>query len=335
MKAWLYIKKFLKVRFAVTFLIVGLIFAVVSVIALKQQPTTRTEKATATIENISGGYNDENYNVIIHYTDNNGVTHRVVIHEFDTTMKVGKEIDIIYNPNDPENDVGTPGLDFLILLFGLSGVAMAGYGIYKGVVAIKTPALEGNRFNRVDMSKVSQFQIEEIQDNDEEEKEYYFHWTQKFLQGWILETPERKPVFEAVSKRFPFIIDYKFNFVNYLTKKEEIKICTHTVQESVGSTHMQHTYDSYFKINKVDCWEALGKLGYSLEPHIEKYTFSYDVFKYGVKVGNFEHAGTNVLTGLDNGIGRLPTNGIFKVHCKESDIEGFFLACFVISMNSN
>ena len=271
------------------------------------------------------GTEDYEYHVYVNYTDKDGNEHfNIETNKYNSSMKVGDIIEVEYNPNNPDEILNQSiVVDIIFLVVGIACVAIS---IMKIISIIKNKNI--NEYNKVDMSNVSPSQIESIKNNTEEEKEYHLHFTGKLNQSYIMETPDRKPIYEARCDKVGIINKSEFTFINHLTGKETKHLVGHTTETQYNG----FITNSDAKIDNVSVWDILGKEGYSLEPHIEGVKPSFDVLHYGVVVAKIEPAGNNILKdGNGSLLGEIPGIGIFKVYCKASDIEMVFLSAFVLS----
>ena len=77
----------------------------------------------------------------------------------------------------------------------------------------------------------------------------------------------------------------------------------------------------------------LADMGYSIEPKRSGIKLNFDVLHHGVPVAYLEAAGVNILNDDKKSLlgDKLTTTGLFKVSCRDSDLEGVFMACFCVS----
>lgn len=328
-----FIRKYKQLTFFFGLLVVGIIFTIVAIILLTE-PKVEGIEVEAKIVDITkeegttnaDGYTEFIYTVYVDYTDLDGIEHKKIeypIHEDD--MVIGDTIMVKYDPNNPNELVVENSLivDIIFLVVGLGSTILS---IIKIVNTIKNKNI--NEFNRVDMNNVSNEKIEKIKNNNEEVKEYYFHYTGTGNQSYILETMDRKPVYEAICNKIGIISKYKFTFINHLTGKEEQHLVSHILSESFDS----FVTSSKFKIDDVNVWDILGKEGYSLEPYLNGFKSYFDIFHYGVKVAKIELSGTKAYKENSSKIiGNVPMQGMFKVYSKDCDIDMVFLCAFILS----
>ena len=329
-----FIRKYKELTFFIGLLLVGIFFTIIGVISLSK-PKVEGIKVEATIVDIkkeesgtnADGYTSFSYTVYVDYTDKDGKTHnRIEYPKHEDDMVVGNKITVEYNPNKPDELLGDNSL-ILDIVFIVIGIAATIGSIIKIISTIKKKDI--NEFNKVDMKNVSEKEINKVKKNNEEEKEYFFHFTGAGNQSYILETTtDRKSIYEARCNKIGIVSKSKFTFINHLTGKEEEHLVSHVVSQSFDS----FVTSSNFKIDDVNVWDILGKEGYSLEPHFNGLKSYFDISKYGVKVAKIELAGTKAYKENANKLlGDMPIKGMFKVYAKESDIDMVFLCAFILS----
>lgn len=328
-----FIRKYKQLTFFFGLAIVGAVFIFAAILSFSK-PKVEGIEVEATIVDIikedmgtnADGYTEFSYTVYVDYTDKDGNVHNRVIypiHEDD--MVVGNKIMVEYNPNNPSELIVNNSL-ISNILFLVVGVAALVGSIIKIVSVIKKKDI--NEFNKVDMNNIPAEKIASVKNNNEEEKEYYFHFTGTANQSYVLETLDRNPVYEARCDKIGIVSKYKFTFINHLTGKETEHLVSHVLSESFDS----FVTSSKFKIDDVNVWDILGKEGYSLDPHFNGVKSYFDIYRYGIKVAKIELAGTKAYKdGASKLLGDVPIQGMFKVYAKESDIDMVFLCAFILS----
>ncbi|GEM_PF-3467625 len=335
------VRKISTIRTYIGFLIVGLVFAAVAGWMIYQRAQVETYPVQATIQEIyveTDAEGDNDYTVILDYKDKYNVAHNgVAYHGFQTGWHKGDVIEINVDVNDPENIYasGESTLIYILLVVGLGCAAWAIYGIVK---AGKTKLEDMNEFDRVKKEEITPEQIEAIKNDDSPENEYYFHYTGKLGQSYVLETPSRSEQFLGRCDKMGFGFPSTYTFENCRTGSQKTSKVSATVTtrngsgNGIGSSTVYITESSYFKIDGVKCWDVIGQLGYSFEPHLNGLHYSMTVFRYGVEVGTIDAAGSNILRDdKQYKLGNLPAKGLYVVHCRETDLEGFFMICFAMA----
>lgn len=326
------IRKFSKLRSLLGFFLVGVLFLVIGILAVRA-PKAETLTAEATIERIEEYREgeDTSYTVYLSFTDADGVLHEHLEYGgYSSGMQAGQTVTIEYEKEHPEA-ISSPNSGFLPYLILAVGAVSVMISVIFGIKAIRTSADEMNELDRVDLSKAAPEQVEAIRSSNEPTCEYYFHFTGKLNQSYIMETPQRSPVYEANCDKIGVVSPYVYTFKNRLTGEFRTCKVTHTVTHSNGiGANMDIVTASSFKIDEVSNWDYLGNLGYSIEPGLKGIKLNFDLYHYGVLVGHLEAAGVNILN--DDKQYRLgdtiPGKGLYKVTCRASDVQGAFFACF-------
>ena len=327
------VRKIERIRYYVTLFLVGAFFIAASCVALSL-PKGELISADVTISRIefyTDSSGEEQTDVFVSYTDEKGVSHEDVRYpSYSSSMEEGKTVTVLYDPASPE-DVRAPGAEYIPYAFLVIGVIAIVVSVLK-ILSGKKKAGSNAPFTD-EKQPVDPILIEQIKNNDESVRDYYFHWTGKLNQSYILETHEREAVYEAICDHIGFFTPYRYTFVNRNTAAEQEHKVSHTMTTRYGSDRLSLVSSSHFKIDGVDNWEYLAKLGYSIEPKRCGIKLNFDVLHHGVPVAYLEAAGTNILKdGANSFLGdKLSAAGLFKVSCKDSDLEGVFMACFCAS----
>ena len=332
------LKKIEKIRFYVILLIVGLIFAGAAGFVLSR-PKTELLSAEGVIERIEstlGTDGETQEQVFVTYTDNNGVLHEAVAFpSYSSFMKIGDTVTLCYDPASPER-IQSPGgeyIPYVFLAIGVFAFAFALIKIISEAKKVKEPSSENTA------KAPAPERAKQTLSSDEPTKEYYFHWTGKLNQSYVLETMEREAVYEAICDHIGVFTPYRYTFANRLSGTSTEHKVSHTVTSSYGrdignvNISFSDMSSSRFKVDGVNNWDHLSSLGYSIEPERSGIKLNFNILRGGAAVAYLEAAGVNILKdGAESKLGeKLPGTGLFKVSCRESDIEGVFFACFCLS----
>ena len=224
----------------------------------------------------------------------------------------------------------SPMMDFIFAVVGIALVIFA----FLGLKNVATTTLEeANYFDKVDKNVAPEI-VERIRTSTSPVNDYYFHYCGKLNQSYVLETPERKPVYEINCDKVGVASDYVYTFKNCITGKEETKKVSHTVSTSYGSDNFSIVDKSYFKIDGKNIWEYIAGMGYSVDPYPDPVEFSFRVRHYGIEVANLKVAGTNILPEYE-GKGGLRdvamSSGLYRVSCRDEDVEAVAVIAFAVS----
>lgn len=333
-----------RVKFYIGMFLVGLLFIGISAFVISRGPVERVSvEATITdIRTRQASEGEETY-LIISYTDHNGVTYSDrEFNGYTTGNQIGDKITLEYEKEHPEN-ISSPGgeyIPYVFLAIGIIAVVLAVVLLVKGIRE------KSKNFYEVNDDSNSQAASDAfmknasapVTDDLEPEREYYFHFTGKMNQSYIMETPERAPMYTANCDKIAVFTPYEYTFTNMYSGASFSAKVTHTLTSRYGTNHgnglsTSVPTNSSFKINGVNCWEYLHKLGYAIAPSLSGIKLNFDIKKNGQTVARLEAAGTNIIRDdKQSKLGEvLPGPGLYKVFCKSADIEGVFMAAFIAS----
>ena len=233
----------------------------------------------------------------------------------------------------PEKFIDETNNPTMSIVFAAVGAAAM---IYSAVMLKKVYSKsvdEMNYFDKVDMENVSEEKIQEVADSDEPEQDYLFHFCGKLNQSYIMETPDRKPVFEMNCDEINLLTDYVYTFKSHVTQDQFTSKISHTVTTEYSSGNTSLIDQSYFKIDGMNIWDYIGQKGYSIEPYLDGLGWSYKVSHYGYHVADILKAGRNVLEKYEGeeGLSNLPMSGLYRISCRESDVDAVAMIAFAVS----
>lgn len=337
------IRKFASLRNAIVLLLVGLIFIGIGGYVLVKSPHRGSEETTATIVRLEEEYDEAeditSYHPYVDYEINGTAYQDVPLSGYSSGMKVGDEIQVYYDPAAPTElyASGDALLPILILIVGLAAAIF-------GVISLKKAAGQStatDEYNQVSLEDIDPAKQKEILDSLEPSHTYYFHFQKKFpRQGYDMEDEFKSIVYQANLKKFTLFKPFIFEFVNHRTHISTTRSISHGVAKSVGFGTSENgsfaiPVDNHFEIDGVNNWKYLASHGFGVEYHRKKLGFDFDVFHYGVKVATIETMGTAIFdddkSGEGNFLKRLPANGLYRVTCRESDLDMVFMTCFSLA----
>lgn len=225
----------------------------------------------------------------------------------------------------------------LPLIFLVLGIAVFGIFLYLCIKELKSPHETHKQYDRVDLSKAPQEEKENgfTSFDPEEEEDYVFHYFGKANQSHVMKDSNGNPVYEAVTDKILQIKPRPFLFHNIMTGEEETRMVSAAITQSagLGDSFGSLTVSSTFKIDGKDIWDQIASMGYGFSFSLNGLAAHYEVRHWGNPVGYAELGGTGLINPKykDNPLGKIPSKGIFKVHCKKKDVPGLFLICFAIT----
>lgn len=325
-------KKFEKVRFAIGLIVVGLIISIIAGVVLTR-PDGSYQKTNAIITSIDEETigEDTNCTVTVEY-EVGGRKYTVELGAYQSGWTVGSEIECEYNTDNP-SQIRTGNGKLVALVLCTVGAAAIVFGVFQIVKDIKTPSSKLSQYNKVNNEMIDGKVAEEIRNSNESKHDYVFHFTGKLNQSYIMESSTGSPIYEALCDGVTLVKDTKYEFKNHITGNSETKMISHTVSHSYGSEGLGMTISSAFNIDGQNCWDVLASKGYGFDFSLNGVKAHYEVKHMGVNIGYVELGGTALYNEKyeNNPLGKIPTNGIFKVNCPASEVEEMFLICFCLS----
>ena len=326
-------KKFNSVRTAIGFIIVGLLLFVIAGIGfIRPEGESVSVNAVITEINETGvnADNEKEYQVIVDYVAE-GTRYIKELGSYDSRWKVGDVIECKYEVGHPENiSYGNGKLVALVVM--IAGLLAFLFGLYQLKASVK-PSKDYAQYNRIEEEKIDPAKKAAVESSDESMQDYVFHYTGKMNQSHVMKDMVGREVFKAECEGITLLKDTDFDFINMLTGVKTHRKVSHTVTRTVGNGSVFSDVSSGFKFDGNDCWDFLAEMGYGFDFSLKGIKCHYEVKHYGVPVGFIETAGTEIMTDKYEGnpLSKLPTNGLYRISCKPSEVEGFFYICFCIT----
>lgn len=214
------------------------------------------------------------------------------------------------------------------------GIAVFAVGLLKVLKELKTPADEHRQYDRIDAKAEPPADFVQAYDPEETE-DFVFHYTGKGNQSYVMEDRNGAAVYEAITDKLLAVKARPFVFRNCMDGTENTRMIGAAVTTSVGGSERfgGMNISSGFKIDGSDIWEEIAAQGYGFTFSMHGIAAHYEVRRWNKPVGFAEMCGTGLFDPRyrNNPLGKVPSNGIFRVCCRRCDVPGLFLICFAIS----
>ena len=229
--------------------IILIIFGVITMMFNTRNFMMTTGKVTAVTE--QEGDKDTEYDVTFTYTAN-GKQYEGTFYGLLKPSDVGDEIDVYYDPNDPEKITNGKNSPVIGIAEIVLGAAAAAYGIYRTVSAFrKSSALDEN----VPENAEPAADLSSLKDTPGV-TEYYFRFDGNSLKpGYLIEDAERKILFEGKMLRNSIIGDRTFEFTDHMTGAVNEHEVGHTMTQSYNDEFF--SVNSWFKFDGRNIWDLL------------------------------------------------------------------------------
>lgn len=219
-------------------------------------------------------------------------------------------------------------------VFVAIGICLLLAGIRSTKKEVTTSVKDKAQYNRVDEQKASEMRAKKPVEYSGEKETFVYHFAGKLNQDQVMKDSNGELVYEALCEKVTMMKDTPFHFHDLITGEESRKMISHTITHSAGESEGFHaTISSTFKVDGVSVWDVIADMGYSFTFGMHGIACHYEVSRWGENIGYAELGGTGLMNPKykDNPLGKVPTNGIFKVECRREDIPGLFLICFALS----
>ena len=245
----------------ILFLLSAILIAVGTIMTLNSNKGyEKTDATIVEINTIPGvGEEDDTYEVYVDYTvAGHNYTH-VQLNTYDGSYRVGKTVQIMYDPSDPGKIVGTSPLWLIILCFALGAAAFVG-GVAAIVNALKT-AKRGK-----DLAKAPLI-VSEGREIGEPEKLYFITDPHAHLKlHFTLEDESKHVLYEGLMTKHSPVGPHTYVFTDHVNHRETEHKVGHVNSASSGSYTVSQgfTFDgveitTYFSANKIRVEHGVSK----------------------------------------------------------------------------
>ena len=284
-------------------------------------------KATAVITSVaeeddltSDDANAKKYIPTVKYTAD-GKSYETELGAWTDGWKVGTQVKIKYNPNDPTDVISdSPGFGLYLLIIGAVIAVVALFMLIKNAKAKK----EIQEENAGPVFKTERQTIPE--------RELYFLTDLGTVKGGChLEDAGRQTVYEAIATKYSVLTDSEYEFVNHETGERT----RHMVGKSVTSESDRFlALDNYstFTFDGVNIWKVLHKNGVKIKTDFDGVLRVYRIYFNETEIAFAKTSGRYVHEDeAEEHKVNLPIQGFFRVWTSDANPDIVFLALFAIS----
>ena len=245
-------------------------------------------KTTGTITAVTeAGYEDDvlQYDVDFTYTVD-GEEHRNSLSDLPGPFAVGDEIDVYYDPENPEKVANSKLGGILAPLFIVAGVAATGFGVYKTMKAFKKSKELDNTAGTAGSSSDISFEGFKTAPGV---TEYYFRFDGHSLKpGYLIEDADRNVLFEGKMVKNSLVGARLFNFIDHTTGTETEHEVGHTATTSYNDEAF--SVNSWFKFDGKNVWDLLHERGLRMTTNLFSHfpKLIYEVSKDGEAFARIE-----------------------------------------------
>lgn len=310
------------------FVPLGIILIVVGIFLM----TLKTDSYVETVGKVTEVYETRNaentkvYDTSFTFTVE-GKEYEGVFSELTEEYKVGDEIKVFYNPEDPTQTTNSKlGAVVAPIMIGLGALALA-FGVFKTVKAFQ-------KSKELDKTpKAAPVAFEGFKQTPGVTEYYCRHDGVMLKPGYILEDAARKVLFEGKMTKQALVGARIFEFSNHVTGGVTEHEVGHTMTQSYNDNGW--SAKSWFKFDGKNVWDEIHDRGIRLQTNMRSKfpNFTYEVSKDGQAFAILETSGKYVHEDeaaehkLNVPVGRY----YYRVWTNTRDFETLFLTIFAIS----
>jgi hypothetical protein len=260
--------------------------------------------------------NDVQYIVKAKYTVD-GKDYTTTLNSYDPSYKVGGEVAIKYDPNDPSKTTSGFGIGIAIMIIGAVLLAVVIFLTVKKKVSVKNLKETNGELTYAPSVKG-------------EERELYFLTDIGTIKGGHhLEDKNRRVLYEAKMTKFSPLSAFEFDFIDHENNKTIKHLVGHAEEMDWNSILVDNNYT--FTIDGQDVWKHLRKIGVTIDSRFGKAQGvmpSYTIRKDGEELAYAEN--TSQYAHEEDAekhkvAGKVPVQGFYRVHTREKNLDLLFM----------
>lgn len=260
--------------------------------------------------------NDVQYIVKAKYTVD-GKEYTTTLNSYDPTYKVGGEVAIKYDPNDPSKTTSGFGIGIVIMIIGAVLLAVVIFLTVKKKVSVKNLKETNGELTYAPSVKG-------------EERELYFLTDIGTIKGGHhLEDKNRRVLYEAKMTKFSPLSAFEFDFIDHENNKTIKHLVGHAEEMDWNSILVDNNYT--FTIDGQDVWKHLRKIGVTIDSRFGKAQGvmpSYTIRKDGEELAYAEN--TSQYAHEEDAekhkvADKVPVQGFYRVHTREKNLDLLFM----------
>lgn len=284
------------------------------------------EKTTATILSIEKDMesvsDDDSYIVTAGYTVD-GKEYTRVLDSYSPSYKVGGEVEVRYDPNDPNRITSGYGIGIYAMAVG-------------AMILLLIVFLTVKQKKSINQLKESQGEIQYLPSEKGEERELYFLTdlgTAKF--GHRIEDKDRRVLYESRMTKFTLLSAYEFEFTDHEKNRTTRHLIGHTEETDWNSILIDN--HQTFSLDGTDVWKHLRSMGVTIDARLgeaEGIMPAYDIRKDGELLAHAENTSQFVYeedAAQHKVASKIPNPMFFRVFTEEKNLDLLFVILMAIA----
>ena len=259
--------------------------------------------------------NDVQYITTVKYTVD-GKEYTTELNSHAPSYKVGGEVKIKYDPNDPSKITSGFGIGIYLMIAGAVILLLILFLTIKQKISVKN-------------LKETNGEITYAPSEKGEERELYFLTDIGTVKvGHRLEDRDRKVLYEAVMTKFSPMSAFAFDFIDHENGKTTPHLVGHTEETEWNSLLIDNHHT--FSFDGKDVWKLLRSVGVKIESRFgggEGVNPTYTILRDGEEIAFAET--TSQYVHEDDAeqhsvAGKIPVQGFYRVHTRETNLDLLF-----------
>ena len=259
--------------------------------------------------------NDKQYITTVKYTVE-GKEYTTKLNSYDPSYKVGGDVKIKYDPNDPSKLTSGFGFGIYLMIAGAAILLLILFLTIKKKISVKN-------------LKEANGEITFAPSEKGEERELYFLTDIGTVKvGHRLEDKDRKVIYEAVMTKFTPMSAFPFDFIDHENGKTTQHLVGHTEETEWNSLLIDNHHT--FSFDGKDVWKLLRSVGIKIDSRFgggEGVNPTYTISRDGEEIAFAETTSQYVHEedAEEHSIAsKIPVQGFYRVHTSEKNLDLLF-----------
>lgn len=246
-----------------------------------------------------------------------GKEYTTTLNSYDPAYKVGGDVAIKYDPNNPEKTTSGFGIGIAVMIIGAALLAVVIFLTVKKKVSVKKLKETNGELTYAPSVKGG-------------ERELYFLTDVGTVKGGHhLEDKNRRVLYEAKMTKFSPLSAFAFDFIDHENNKTTKHLVGHTEEMDWNSILIDNNYT--FTIDGQDVWKHLRAVGVTIDSRFgqaQGVMPSYTIRKDGEELAYAENTSQYVHeedAEEHKVASKLPVQGFYRVHTREKNLDLLFM----------
>ena len=246
-----------------------------------------------------------------------GKEYTATLNSYDPAYKVGGDVAIKYDPNNPEKMTSGFGIGIAVMIIGAALLAVVIFLTVKKKVSVKKLKETNGELTYAPSVKG-------------EERELYFLTDVGTIKGGHhLEDKNRRVLYEAKMTKFSPLSAFAFDFIDHENNKTTKHLVCHAEEMDWNSILIDNNYT--FTIDGQDVWKHLRAVGVTIDSRFgqaQGVMPSYTIRKDGEELAYAENTSQYVHeedAEEHKVASKLPVQGFYRVHTREKNLDLLFM----------